>query len=99
MATFLAGLGYYMLHNTLQTNATQMTPTARGTAVSLFASAFFIGQSCGVFVAARVFHQSGSFALFAGAALLVPMLCSLFAVQLARHHRRLALAAVAAKAG
>ena len=27
------GLGFYMLHNTLQTNATQMTPEARGTAV------------------------------------------------------------------
>ena len=30
------GLGFYMLHNTLQTNATQMTPQARGTAVALF---------------------------------------------------------------
>ena len=30
------GLGYYMLHNTLQTNATQMTPEARGTAVGDF---------------------------------------------------------------
>jgi hypothetical protein len=28
-----------MLHNTLQTNATQMTPQARGTAVGLFSSA------------------------------------------------------------
>ena len=28
------GLGFYMLHNTLQTNATQMTPEARGTAVA-----------------------------------------------------------------
>ena len=90
LATFLAGLGYYMLHNTLQTNATQMTPAARGTAVSLFASAFFLGQSCGVFVAARVFNQSGSVALFAGAALLLPLLSSLFAILLARHHRQAA---------
>ena len=27
------GLGFYMFHNTLQTNATQMTPEARGTAL------------------------------------------------------------------
>lgn len=50
-ATFTAGLGYYMLHNTLQTNATQMVTSARGTAVALFAAAFFIGQSFGVAVA------------------------------------------------
>ena len=36
-AIALIGLGYYMLHNTLQTNATQMAPEARGLAVSLFA--------------------------------------------------------------
>ena len=31
-AVIAVGLGFYMLHNTLQTNATQMTPQARGTA-------------------------------------------------------------------
>ena len=36
-AIALIGLGFYMLHNTLQTNATQMAPEARGLAVSLFA--------------------------------------------------------------
>ncbi len=45
---FLAGLGFYMLHNTLQVNATQMVPERRGTAVSAFASCFFLGQSAGV---------------------------------------------------
>ena len=45
---FAAGLGFYMLHNTLQINATQMAPHARGTAVALFASCFFLGQSVGV---------------------------------------------------
>ncbi len=45
---FAAGLGFYMLHNTLQINATQMAPNARGTAVALFASCFFLGQSVGV---------------------------------------------------
>jgi predicted MFS family arabinose efflux permease len=45
---FLMGLGFYMLHNTLQVNATQMAPDRRGAAVSAFASCFFLGQSAGV---------------------------------------------------
>jgi MFS transporter, YNFM family, putative membrane transport protein len=44
----LAGLGFYMIHNTLQTQATQMAPTQRGTAVALFACSLFIGQSIGM---------------------------------------------------
>ncbi len=50
-ACFMTGLGFYMLHNTLQTNATQMAPERRGAAVSAFAAAYFIGQSCGVALA------------------------------------------------
>jgi predicted MFS family arabinose efflux permease len=45
---FVAGLGFYMLHNTLQINATQMAPERRGAAVSAFASSFFLGQAVGV---------------------------------------------------
>jgi predicted MFS family arabinose efflux permease len=47
-ALLMAGVGFYMLHNTLQTNATQMAPAARGSAVSLFAACFYLGQSAGV---------------------------------------------------
>jgi predicted MFS family arabinose efflux permease len=36
-ACVMAGLGFYMLHNTLQVQATQMAPASRGTAVTLFA--------------------------------------------------------------
>jgi predicted MFS family arabinose efflux permease len=42
------GLGFYMLHNTLQTKATEMAPAARGSAVSLFALCLFLGQAGGV---------------------------------------------------
>jgi predicted MFS family arabinose efflux permease len=45
---FVLGLGFYMMHNTLQVNATQMVPERRGAAVSAFASCFFLGQSAGV---------------------------------------------------
>jgi predicted MFS family arabinose efflux permease len=42
-----AGLGYYMLHNSLQTEATEIAPSARGSAVALFACGFFVGQGLG----------------------------------------------------
>lgn len=47
-ACLFFGLGFYMLHNTLQINATQMAPERRGAAVAAFASCFFLGQSTGV---------------------------------------------------
>jgi hypothetical protein len=42
-----------MLHNTLQVQATQMAPAARGTAVTLFACSLFFGQSTGVLLMAQ----------------------------------------------
>ena len=59
-ASLLAGFGFFMFHNTMQTNATQMAPAARGTAVSLFASALFMGQSIGVLLAAALVGVLGS---------------------------------------
>jgi len=47
-ACAVMGLGFYMMHNTLQTQATQMAPQRRGAAVAAFAGCFFIGQSAGV---------------------------------------------------
>jgi predicted MFS family arabinose efflux permease len=41
------GVGFYMIHNSLQTQATELAPTARGAAVSLHAFAFYMGQACG----------------------------------------------------
>jgi predicted MFS family arabinose efflux permease len=53
LACTLTGLGFYMMHNTLQVQATQMAPAARGTAVTLFASSLFFGQSTGVLIMAQ----------------------------------------------
>ena len=53
LACLMTGLGFYMLHNTLQVQATQMAPAARGTAVSLFACSLFFGQSTGVLLMAQ----------------------------------------------
>ena len=59
-ATVVAiGLGFYMLHSTLQTNATQMSPQARGTAVAIFSSALYLGQSLGVAGGSLLIDRAG----------------------------------------
>lgn len=68
----LLGLGLYMLHNTLQTNATQMAPDMRGIAVSTFANALFLGQAAGIAAGGHLVDSFG-FApayMIAGAGLL-----------------------------
>jgi MFS transporter, YNFM family, putative membrane transport protein len=86
-ATTAIGLGFYMLHNTLQTNATQMTPEARGTAVALFSSALYIGQTAGVALGALVIDRIGAIPLFLGTAAALPALALWFAGELKRHRR------------
>ena len=86
-ASYFVGLGFYMLHNTLQTNATQMAPAVRGTAVSLFASSFFLGQSLGVMLAAHILATSGIVPMLLVAAVGTPLVGSTLAWLLARHHR------------
>jgi YNFM family putative membrane transporter len=77
-STILAGYGYYMLHNTLQTNATQMAPQARGLAISTFASCLFLGQAIGVAVAAPVFDYTGGQPIFLAAGLLLFIVGAVF---------------------
>lgn len=64
-ASLLAGFGFFMFHNTMQANATQMAPHARGTAVSLFSSFLFLGQSIGVVLAASLIDRIGTGAVVA----------------------------------
>ena len=64
-ASLLAGFGFFMFHNTLQAHATQMAPEARGTAVSLFSSFLFLGQSLGVVLAAALIDRIGTSAVIA----------------------------------
>ena len=83
-AMFALGLGFFMLHNTLQTNATQMVPAARGTAVSTFASALFFGQSIGVALAAWVVDAAGAPSVFIAAAIGLPLVAFGFVGKLRR---------------
>jgi predicted MFS family arabinose efflux permease len=63
------GFGYFMLHNTLQTRATEMAPQARGLAVSFFAMCLFLSQAAGVALAGYLVAASGFEPLFAAAGL------------------------------
>jgi len=62
----VAGFGFYMLHGTLQTLATQLAPQARGSAVGLFATSLFIGQAAGVAAAAALGERIGFEPVFVG---------------------------------
>jgi predicted MFS family arabinose efflux permease len=81
----LLGLGYYMLHNTLQVHATQMAPDRRGAAVSAFAACFFLGQSAGVSLGALVVGRYGIPALLVVGAVALAAVSTTFATLLRRH--------------
>jgi predicted MFS family arabinose efflux permease len=84
IATTAIGLGFYMFHNTLQTNATQMTPEARGTAVAVFSAALYLGQTAGVAVGALLIDRLGAAPLFVVTAIGFPLLALWFARTLRR---------------
>jgi len=66
----------------LQTNATQMTPQARGTAVAIFSSAIFIGQTTGVAIGSLLIDRFGAVPLFLTSAISLPLLAIWFALKL-----------------
>jgi len=72
LAMGVAGISFYMLHNSMQTEATELAPSARGSAVALFACGFFIGQGLGPLVFGALLHGAGArTALLAVAAVIV----------------------------
>ncbi|HEY7247359.1 MAG TPA: MFS transporter [Xanthobacteraceae bacterium] len=84
VAVAAVGLGFYALHNTLQTNATQMTPQARATGVAIFSSAIYLGQMLGVAAGAPIFDRFTAVPLFIITALALPALSFWFAHKLRR---------------
>jgi predicted MFS family arabinose efflux permease len=71
------GLGFYMIHNAIQTRATELAPQARGSAMSLHAFAFFGGQSLGPIaygLGAMVFGLPVTLGLAAGAIMVLALL-------------------------
>ncbi|KQP13222.1 MFS transporter [Pseudorhodoferax sp. Leaf267] len=84
VASLVAGFGLFMFQNTLQTNATQMAPEARGMGVAMFSVSLFIGQSIGVVLAASLIGRWGSTAVVAGAGCAMLVLGQFFARALQR---------------
>ena len=87
IAMLCVGLGFYMVHNTLQTNATQMVPQARGTALAIFSSSLYMGLTAGVALAAPFVDRFTAVPLFAVSAVAFPMLCAVIAHGLIRKRR------------
>jgi predicted MFS family arabinose efflux permease len=80
----LSGFGFFLMHGTFQAQATELAPTARGSAVALFACALFCGHALGPVLmgtALHLFGTSGAILLFAAGVgllgLLVPRVLSL----------------------
>lgn len=80
----VVGFGTYLVHNTLQTNATQMAPSMRGTAMALFAFALFNGQAIGVSLAGFAYDHAGALPLLLVPAVALPLVCWGFARALLR---------------
>ena len=77
---FVAGLGYYMLHNTLQVQASQLTGTGRGVTFSWFASSLWVGQGLGITAAALLAGRAGFLPVFIIAGVGIVALAAVFAL-------------------
>ena len=84
----VVGVGFYMFHTTLQTHATQVAPEERGSAVSLFAAALFLGGASGVWLAAQAIDAIGLAPVFAAAALGLALLSAVVRRRLPAWHAR-----------
>ena len=71
---FVCGAAFYMMHNTLQTNGTQMAPQARALGMSLFATCLFVGQAAGIGAAGWLVEHAGFRPVIAGAGVLIALL-------------------------
>ncbi|MBE7524623.1 MAG: MFS transporter [Burkholderiales bacterium] len=87
LACLVGGLGFYMLHNTLQVNATQMAPAQRGSSLALFACILFVGHSTGVTLAGSLVERIGTGPVIAAAGGLLLFVGSAFAFALQNRRR------------
>ena len=87
------GLGFYMLHNTFQTQVTEVAPTARASAVALHAFSFFCGQALGVAILGQALLNLGQFGALAACALTILALGIATAIALRRPPPRVGFSA------
>jgi predicted MFS family arabinose efflux permease len=79
-------LGYYMIHSTLQTKATELAPGARGTAVSLFAFSLFLGQGIGAALLGVIINRPNGYIVSFCLSGVVMALLGIWLVWHSRHH-------------
>ncbi|MGR8948978.1 MAG: MFS transporter [Gammaproteobacteria bacterium] len=80
----VTGFGMYVMHNTLQTLATEIAPNARGTAISLFAFVLMSGQGAGVAVYGYIIDEYGFRPAYLMAASVIALLATWFQSTLKR---------------
>lgn len=80
------GIGFYMLHTCIQLHATELTQTARGTALSMHSCAFFSGQALGpIYYGFAYSHAGTSKPMLVGAAVILTV--GLVCARYLRHRR------------
>jgi predicted MFS family arabinose efflux permease len=84
LAFVLIGFGFFSVHNSLQTQATELAPGHRGSAVSLHAFFFFLGQAAGVPLYAVLLERVGARGSLLMAALVLGGLSFVLATLLSR---------------
>jgi predicted MFS family arabinose efflux permease len=83
----LFGIGFYMLHNCIQVHVTDLSQTARASAMSMHSCFFFFGQAIGPIYYGYAFHHFGNSVpplIGAGVILVVGLICARYL----RHRRR-----------
>ncbi len=68
----------YVMHNRLQTLATEIAPNARGTALALFAFVLMSGQGIGVALYGVIIDGVGYLAAYSSAAIVIALLATWF---------------------
>lgn len=71
LSMILGGAGFIIAHSTLQTRATELVPSMRGTAIALFAFSLFMGGGLGAALIGVVVAQSGYTAMLLCAAVIL----------------------------
>jgi DHA1 family inner membrane transport protein len=64
----VAGFGYMLMHNSIQSEAVELAPKSRVSAYSMHAFSFFIGQSLGPILAGWALHGFGPTTMLLGSA-------------------------------
>src|SRR4051794_80549 len=64
------GFGFFLLHNSVQTEVTELAPSARASAFSLHAFSFFLGQALGPMFYGAMIPTMGAVSFAIGAVIL-----------------------------